>query len=72
MLQRLAICAIQLYRSTLSSLCWDSCRFYPSCSKYALDAINRFGVWKGGWLMCKRLGRCHPLCSGGYDPVPEI
>ncbi len=71
MLQKLALGAIHIYRYTLSNLCWDSCRFYPTCSKYALTAIEQFGVWKGGYLCIKRLGRCHPFCKGGYDPVPE-
>ncbi|HSX20561.1 MAG TPA: membrane protein insertion efficiency factor YidD [Gammaproteobacteria bacterium] len=69
-MQQLAIICIRLYRSTLSYLYGNSCRFYPTCSQYALESIEKFGVWKGGWLCCKRLGRCHPWCSGGYDPVP--
>ncbi len=46
------------------------CRFYPSCSKYALQAIEQHGVARGVWLSCKRLARCHPWCHGGYDPIP--
>nr|WP_274519308.1 membrane protein insertion efficiency factor YidD [Legionella lansingensis] len=45
------------------------CRYYPSCSQYALMAIKHFGVVKGGWLACRRLLRCHPWAAGGYDPV---
>lgn len=71
MLQKAIIFCIKIYRATLSNLCWASCRFYPTCSKYAVEAIETFGVWKGLWLCCKRLGRCHPLCDGGYDPVPN-
>lgn len=48
-----------------------SCRYYPSCSQYAIEAVNQYGAWKGMWLAIKRLARCHPGCEGGYDPVPE-
>ncbi len=71
MLQKLAIILIQIYRATLSHYCWGACRFYPTCSQYAMNAINAHGVGKGTWLIAKRLGRCHPWCLGGYDPVPE-
>ncbi len=47
-----------------------SCRFYPSCSQYAVEAITRYGAVKGGWLTVKRISRCHPFHPGGYDPVP--
>lgn len=47
-----------------------SCRFYPTCSQYAVEAITRYGAVKGGWLTVKRIGRCHPFHTGGYDPVP--
>lgn len=46
------------------------CRFYPSCSQYAVDAVQRHGPWRGSGLALKRLGRCHPWNPGGYDPVP--
>jgi len=47
-----------------------SCRFYPTCSAYAYEAIKKYGPLKGGWLALKRIGRCHPFNPGGYDPVP--
>ncbi|MGI6488302.1 MAG: membrane protein insertion efficiency factor YidD [Syntrophomonadaceae bacterium] len=47
-----------------------SCRFHPSCSHYAVEAIEKYGAIRGGWLTLKRLGRCHPFHPGGYDPVP--
>jgi len=62
---------IRLYQLTLSPLLPPSCRFEPTCSRYAYTAIQRFGFVRGGWLALKRLSRCHPLHPGGYDPVPE-
>ncbi|HBK52633.1 MAG TPA: membrane protein insertion efficiency factor YidD [Syntrophomonas wolfei] len=47
-----------------------SCRFYPSCSNYSIQALKKYGIVKGGWLTVKRLARCHPYNPGGYDPVP--
>ena len=61
---------IRIYQWTLSPMLGPKCRFYPSCSHYALEAIHRFGVLRGGWLAAKRIGRCHPWHPGGYDPVP--
>ena len=68
--QRLFIAAIRFYQMTLSQVLPPSCRFYPSCSEYTLQAIARYGVLKGGWLGVKRILRCHPFHPGGYDPVP--
>ncbi len=67
----LAMGFIRLYQITLSPLLPPSCRFEPSCSRYAYQAIDRFGFLKGGWLAGKRLSRCHPFHPGGFDPVPE-
>ncbi len=61
---------IRVYQWTLSPLLGPACRFYPSCSHYAREAILRFGLLRGGWLALKRLGRCHPWHPGGFDPVP--
>ena len=62
---------IRGYRYLISPLIGPRCRFYPSCSSYAEEAIQVHGVVKGGWLAIKRIGRCHPLNEGGVDPVPE-
>ena len=61
---------IRAYRLLLSPLLGPRCRFHPSCSAYALEAVERFGTLRGGWLALRRLGRCHPWHPGGYDPVP--
>jgi hypothetical protein len=69
--QRAAVGLLRLYKILLSPLFAGSCRFVPSCSDYARDAILEFGVIKGAWLAARRLGRCHPLGSSGFDPVPR-
>ena len=61
---------IRAYQFVLSPLLPSSCRFYPTCSHYGYEAIEKYGVLKGGWLTIKRLARCQPFCKGGYDPVP--
>lgn len=61
---------IRAYQYAVSPLFVQSCRFYPSCSAYALEAVERYGVLRGAWLAMKRLLRCHPWHSGGCDPVP--
>ena len=67
---RLILIAIQAYRLTLSVLLGRQCRFAPTCSEYAADAIRNHGALRGGWLGLKRIGRCHPWGGSGYDPVP--
>jgi putative membrane protein insertion efficiency factor len=67
---RLALLLIKLYQLLLSPLFTGSCRFVPSCSAYAAEAIERHGVLRGSWLALRRLGRCHPLGAAGFDPVP--
>ncbi len=75
MLRRLATTLmtgmIQGYRYLISPLLGPRCRFWPTCSSYALEAIKLHGPWRGGWLTLKRLSKCHPLHPGGVDPVPE-
>jgi uncharacterized protein len=66
----LAALPIRLYQLVLSPLLGRNCRFSPSCSSYAIEALGRFGVLRGGILAVRRLGRCHPLGSSGFDPVP--
>ena len=61
---------IRVYQRLISPMLPPSCRFQPTCSNYALTAIERYGVLKGGWMALKRIGRCHPWPPGGYDPVP--
>jgi putative membrane protein insertion efficiency factor len=63
---------IRGYRTFISPLFLPSCRFNPTCSQYALEAIETFGAIKGSWLAVKRICRCHPFHPGGYDPVPKI
>ena len=65
------ILLIRGYQTFISPLLGPRCRFYPSCSQYALEAIHRFGPVRGAWLAMQRLLRCHPLDPGGYDPVPD-
>ncbi|MEB3228751.1 MAG: membrane protein insertion efficiency factor YidD [Synechocystis sp.] len=70
-MKRLLLALIHLYRSVISPLFLPTCRFQPTCSQYALDAVEQFGVWRGSLLAIKRILRCHPFHPGGYDPVPS-
>ncbi len=70
-LARLLLGLIGLYRQWISPLLGPRCRFIPSCSAYGLEAIERHGVWRGGWLTLRRLLRCHPFTPCGCDPVPD-
>ena len=63
------IVAIRFYQLVLSPLLPDRCRFQPSCSEYAIEALGSYGTLKGLWLALRRVGRCHPLGGSGYDPV---
>lgn len=62
---------VRLYQLTLSPFIGNQCRFHPTCSHYAMEALQRHGPWRGSWLAATRLGRCHPLAAGGVDPVPH-
>jgi len=68
--RRLLATLIRGYQRFVSPGLPPSCRFHPSCSQYALEAVTRHGALKGGWLAARRLARCHPFHPGGFDPVP--
>jgi putative membrane protein insertion efficiency factor len=68
--QLCCIGAIRAYQVVLGPLLPAACRFHPSCSEYALEAVRRYGALKGTGLAAKRIARCQPFCKGGYDPVP--
>lgn len=70
-MRRLLIILVRIYQYTISPLLGPHCRFLPTCSEYTVEAINRFGVLRGGWLGLRRLLKCHPWHSGGLDPVPQ-
>jgi hypothetical protein len=63
--------AVRAYQWTLSPILPMSCRYLPTCSHYAAEAVQRHGAWRGGWLAAARIARCHPWGGSGYDPVPE-
>ncbi len=70
-MKRFFLRLIRFYQASVSPLFPPRCRFVPSCSQYALEAVEKYGAVKGGWLAVKRLSRCHPFHKGGwYDPVP--
>jgi putative membrane protein insertion efficiency factor len=65
-----AVASLRAYRRLLSPLLPRACRFYPTCSAYALQAVSRHGLWRGAALAARRVLSCHPLAAGGYDPCP--
>lgn len=69
-MKRILLWLIRFYRRFISPLTPPSCRFVPTCSQYAMEAIEKYGALKGGWMALKRILRCNPFHPGGYDPVP--
>ncbi|MBL8489670.1 MAG: membrane protein insertion efficiency factor YidD [Rhodocyclaceae bacterium] len=66
----LLVALVRFYQYAISPMLGRNCRFHPTCSEYAVEALQRHGTWKGLGLALKRIGRCHPWHPGGYDPVP--
>ena len=71
MLRTLCVFPIRVYQRCISPVLPPACRYYPTCSAYAVEAVMTHGVLRGGWLALKRLARCHPWGGSGYDPVPS-
>ncbi|MEF9896353.1 MAG: membrane protein insertion efficiency factor YidD [Clostridia bacterium] len=69
-MKRIMLAIIRFYKRQISPSLPPACRFMPTCSEYAMEAIERYGALKGGWMAFLRILRCNPLCKGGYDPVP--
>ena len=69
-MKKAILAGIRFYRAFISPLSPPSCRYVPTCSEYAMTAVEKYGVRRGGWLAIKRILRCHPVHEGGYDPVP--
>ena len=69
-MKAVALALIRVYQLTLSPLLGTHCRYHPTCSVYASEAISKYGFFRGAWLGARRLLRCHPLHAGGIDPVP--
>ncbi|MBQ6829568.1 MAG: membrane protein insertion efficiency factor YidD [Clostridia bacterium] len=70
-MKKILIALIRWYQRAISPLTPPTCRYLPTCSSYAIEALERFGALRGGWLAIKRIARCHPWGGHGYDPVPE-
>lgn len=72
MIRLALVLLVKLYQRLVSPMLPAACRFYPSCSSYAVEALTRHGALRGSWLAVQRLGRCHPFHPGGIDPVPDV
>ena len=72
MIQRAAIALVRIYQTAISPVLPASCRFFPTCSQYAGEAIARHGAFAGALLAVRRIARCHPFHAGGFDPVPQL
>lgn len=70
MLRRVLISCVRGYQLMISPHLPPSCRYYPTCSHYAIEALQKYGAWRGGWMAVRRIARCHPFHAGGFDPVP--
>ncbi len=70
-MRQILIVLIKFYRYAISPYLAPSCRYTPTCSSYAIEAIERHGIFRGSWLAVRRVSRCHPWHEAGYDPVPE-
>lgn len=69
-MKRILVLMIRFYQQAVSPFRPRCCNYIPTCSQYALEAVEKYGALKGGWLALKRILRCNPFCRGGYDPVP--
>jgi len=69
-MRKMAVGLIVFYQGAISPMLGPACRYEPSCSQYAREAIERYGIFRGAWMGIKRISRCHPFHKGGYDPVP--
>lgn len=70
-MKKIVIGMIKIYQKVISPLTPPSCRFYPTCSHYGIEAVEKHGALKGSWLAVRRISKCHPFHEGGFDPVPE-
>jgi len=71
-MRKIVIFFIRIYQTIISPYIAPSCRYTPTCSHYSMEAVQRFGIFKGLWLSIRRISRCHPWHEGGYDPVPPV
>jgi len=72
MLRKIFLIPVYIYQRAISPFLPPSCRYMPTCSQYAVEAVMKHGIFKGGWLAFRRILRCHPWGGSGFDPVPEV